>query len=496
MNNVNCSLFKKVALICYFLLSNLSFSFSQNFEYSCSKKYKTSFPIVDYEISPIFNLKFSTGISIRINDEETYLKFFYINRNELIVKEIALKNNFGLSNSFSAYDTSLIALLPGSIDLRPIVIYQQNEKGIFAVKTKIDLSKQKKFIEAGDIFLLNNNTIILGASYIYSKYKMIGLAKLNIKTKKIEKTLSFPINEYEFRFSHFPKQWIAVSKKNIAVVRPFAKNIILLDTSLNKVKDIDISSFCLAKSEKEFYNNIDTNYIKQNQKIPKNIINYYLQKNITDIRKIEKIAFLNESELLVSIVDSNFNYKRQLYRVNINSNLITDSISVDYRNSINSNIIDTRYSAQLYFDEKGKSFNVNGKDSINENEINCEVKQFKLNKKYNDSSNTISSELLYKTDIRNVKGEKNNSDFICNFNKVLFMNYMFCFSDYCLRDIERNELVLYIIKNTDNYTSKLITKRTLEKKYKFENILFINEDVFKQLPNNIIPNKEYYILIK
>jgi len=75
------------------------------------------------------------------------------------------------------------------------------------------------------------------------------------------------------------------------------------------------------------------------------------------------------------------------------------------------------------------------------------------------------------------------------------MNYLFCFSDYCLKDIEKNELVIYIT-NTDNYVSNLSTKNMLEKKYKFENILFINEDKFKEQLPNIIPNKEYYILTK
>jgi hypothetical protein len=335
----------------------------------------------------------------------------------------------------------------------------------------------------------------LGASYRYSHYKKNGLAKVDIKTKKIEKTISFPIDENELYYSHFPKQWIAVSKKNIAITRPFAQKVIILDTSLKKIKDIDISYLGLAESEKEFYKKLDTNFIKKNQNNPKIVIDYFMQNKFLDIRRVERISFINNSDLLISVVDKSYKFKRQLFIVNITNNRILDSIFVDYHDTNNNDIIDTRFTSQLYFDEMGYSFNFNGEDSINENEIYYKIKQFKLFKSISDTSLSISSELLMKADIKNVKNNKSSIDYICNYNKVLFMNYLFCFSDYCLKDIEKNELVIYIT-NTDNYVSNLSTKNMLEKKYKFENILFINEDKFKEQLPNIIPNKEYYILTK
>lgn len=494
MNNLICRTFKKVALICYFLFSYYSFAFSQSFEYSCFTDYKTTISYIDDDLSPIFNIKRAMGACIRNTDENTYLKIFYINRSGLIIKEIPLINNFGRSKLFTAFDTNLIVLSTGCLDLEPIIIYRLNQKGIFELITKIDLAKQKRFIHADDISLLNEHSLMLSSAYIYSDYKKIGLAKLNINSKKIEKIISFPINEYEFRYSHFPKQWIAFNKRNIAVASPFAQKIILLDTSLNKIKEINVNDFNLAYSEKEFYNKIDTAFFSKNEHYPKNIIDYFFKNKLLNLRRIERVSFLNEDELLISIIDSSFEFKRQLYIINIDNNKIIDYTSVDYRDSRSSNIIDTRYSTQLFFDEKGKSINTIGEDSVNENEIYYKVKQFKLNSIYSDKRNTISSDILSNIDIRTVKNERNNVNLICNYKKVLFMNIMFCFSDYCLKDIDKSELVIFIT-NTDNYVSNFSTKNTLEKKYKFENILFIKEDVFGQL-KSIIPNKEYYILTK
>ena len=74
------------------------------------------------------------------------------------------------------------------------------------------------------------------------------------------------------------------------------------------------------------------------------------------------------------------------------------------------------------------------------------------------------------------------------------MDKYFCTSSYCLKDLDRTELVIFIT-DMDSYSSRLITKGTFEKKYNFEHMLFIKEDVFKQLPH-IIANKEYYTLTK
>ena len=461
------------------------------FEYSCNKEYKTSSSIIDDWIYPIFNLKHSMGVQIRDTDDSTKVKVFYCNNNGIVFKEIPLIT--GLGSWFSSYDTTVFACL-SSLREDPIYLFKLNKNNEFELETKINLTKEKNFRNADDIFLLNEHTLLLGASYIYSEFKKIGLASINIKKKRIEKTITFDINEYEFRFSHYPKQWIAVSNNSIAVSRPFAQFIDLFDSNLDKIKEINIRRLNLDIAEKEFHAKIDTTYLNKNVHNPKNIMDYFDKNKILDLRRIEKISFLNTNELLISIVNNSASYRRQIYIVNINTGIITDSISVDYTDLKHKNIVETRYSANLYFDDKGKSFNTEGIDSINENVINHKVSQFKLYRNISDTNYYISSQLLSNTDIRNTKNEKCNEDYLCNYTKVLFMNQYFCTSSYCLKDIDKSELVIYITDRED-YLNRFSTKGTLEKKYKFEHVLFIKEEVFKQL-KDVIANKDYYILTK
>ena len=74
------------------------------------------------------------------------------------------------------------------------------------------------------------------------------------------------------------------------------------------------------------------------------------------------------------------------------------------------------------------------------------------------------------------------------------MNGYFCQANYCIRNIEKDELTIFITGPDWDYTSRLTQKKTLEKIFNIENLLFINEEDFNLL-KNVVPNKEYYTLI-
>ncbi len=179
--------------------------------------------------------------------------------------------------------------------------------GKFIFSNKIDLPKKAcgRYMKA-----LGNDKFLLYTIYNFHPADKRNNANIGIYDAKNDKILKFIHPEVPcIGFSHLTKSWVTTSDKYIALANPCGYKIRLYDFNLNVVDSIDYTGAV-------DWNNLPGNKIPVEtdpSKIhPKLLIDQLLLMQDT-ISRIEKISFINDSQLLVSSTCKNCgNEKRRI----------------------------------------------------------------------------------------------------------------------------------------------------------------------------------------
>ncbi|NLA25169.1 MAG: hypothetical protein GX879_09410 [Bacteroidales bacterium] len=126
------------------------------------------------------------------------------------------------------------------------------------------------------------------------------IAKFNLKSKKIEKTVNINMGKGIF-LSHYSYQMISTTEEHIAIANPYKPEIYLFDNQLNFIDTVFINYPEIYTTQIFLDSLLTDEFIKENKPGGHNIIEYLNDNDIYSRPRILKIAFINKDLLFVLV---------------------------------------------------------------------------------------------------------------------------------------------------------------------------------------------------
>jgi hypothetical protein len=463
-------IFKRVAILCYplfvfYIASNAQIEFGKiNEVYSEYSELQYDF------VRTIPNKSIVMGINTEpaYNNDFMY-KVFYFNNNSFITYK-NIKYSGEPIMFFAGYDSNYIATITGLYEKYPIRIFKLKGNE-YKLKSKVQIKDTTLSDGIDEIFFLGKEKLLLVSTNNFSRkngeldYARLGV--LDLKKKKVVKSIEIDFGN-SILFGYFPKQWSDVRDSTIILVNPLFGQLYVYNLNLELKHQIELPFLNCKETILELSKTFNEKTYLRYEYNPKLIIQEFLEKDLLNKQRIEKVFFIGQDSICISLVpEGRYKTKRILYIYSLSKERILNTTVFNYEHSPES--FQLKYTGGRYFTENGKTAVVRSSSTINKDSMFYNILLYQIVK---DPKSFISFQKIMSLELSDEYGNGITKDDFTGISEIVFVNILKCNS--CLEELSESSIIVAVDIANDK-KKRILYKNSIVNEFGIEKVYFLNE---------------------